>query len=135
MYCQKTSPAENGAADAPPVFGSFTSAELGFHATHRPVFLPWECSTCTGVGNSSRPMTMVNPESLNAETTDEAVIQARHERRVLVRMSKLVRSTVSETLASTIDDALSTGDDISWSRSRLLCLVRHQAITIRCCCC
>ena len=56
------------------------------------------------------------PESLDAEATLEAVFQARRERRVLVRMPKYVRSRVDEALVSTIDDALSTGDDISWSK-------------------
>ena len=57
-----------------------------------------------------------NPESTDAETTLKTIFQARHERRVLVRIPKSVRSTVAEALASTIDDALSTGDDISWSK-------------------
>ena len=78
--------------------------------------LSWECSTCIGVGNSSRPITMVNPESLDADMTVEAVIHARRKRRVLVRIPKSARSTVAEALASTIDDALSTDDDSSWSK-------------------
>ena len=59
---------------------------------------------------------MAIPESPDAETTVEAVFQARRERRVLVLIPKSVRSTVAEAVVSTIDDALSTGDDISWSK-------------------
>ena len=75
--------------------------------------MSWECSTCTGVGNSSHPMTMANPESPDAGTTLQAVHQAHRDRHVLVRIPKSVRTTVAEALAYSIDDALSTGDDIS----------------------
>ena len=78
--------------------------------------LSWECYTCTGVGNSIRTITMANPESLDAETTLDAVFQARCKRRVMVHIPKSDRSTVAEALDSTIDDALSIGDDISWSK-------------------
>ena len=59
---------------------------------------------------------MANPEYPDAETTLEAVFQACRERRILVRIPKSVRSTVAEALTSSINDAISTGDDISWSK-------------------
>ena len=40
----------------------------------------------------------------------------RREKPILVRMPKLVRSTVAEALTYAIDDVLSTGDDTSWSK-------------------
>ena len=61
-------------------------------------------------------MTTDKPESTDAVTTLEAIFQARRGGRILVRMPKSVRSTFAEALASSIDDAFSTGDDISWSK-------------------
>ena len=130
-------------------FVHLSCARLSRYASSH--LLSWECSTCNGVENSSRPITMDHTESPDAKTTLEAIFQSRSERRVLVRMSKSVRSAVADALASTmvvvwwwcrphpvrehaqdlrpplgarpassmastIDDTLSTGDDISWSR-------------------
>ena len=73
----------------------------------------WECSTCTGVWNCNRPMPTDNSVSPDAVTTVEVIFQA-----LRVRIPKSVRSTVAEALASIIDDALFSGDNIS--RSKLL---------------
>ena len=64
-----TSPAGNGAADAPPVFRSFTSSVFGFHATHRSIFCPGIALPVLAFGNSNRPITTNNVESPNAEKT------------------------------------------------------------------
>ena len=50
-----TSPEGNLAADAPPVFASFTSAAYDFHVTHRPVFCP---------GNALRVLALGIPDVL-----------------------------------------------------------------------
>ena len=78
-------------------------------------------------------MTTDNPEYPEAESTLEAIFQARRDRRVMVRIPKSVRSTVAEALAFTIDVALSMTTTLaspSYFRSCLLCLVCHHAITI-----
>ena len=77
------SPAENVAADACLRFVYLSCARLSRCASSR--LLPFECATSSGVGNSNRPITMVSPESLDAEATFEAVFQARRERRVFWR--------------------------------------------------
>ena len=68
-----------------------------YHATHRPILCPGNVLPVLALGI-------------------QAVHQARREGRVLVCIPKSVCSTVSETVISTINDALSTGDDISWSK-------------------
>ena len=95
-------------------FVHLSCTRLSRYASSR--LLSLECSTCTGVVNSSRPIAMVNLESMDAEIALEAVFLARLERCVLVPIPKSVRFAVAEALDSTIDDTLSTGNDISWSR-------------------
>ena len=70
-------------------------------------------------------MTVVNPESRDAHTNLEAVFHARSERRVLVCIPKSTRSSVAKSLASTIDDALYTGDGISWSKQLSIASAMH----------
>ena len=97
----------NWAADVPTDIRTFTLVVHGFHATYNPILC---------LGNSSRPITTDKPESPDAESTLETIFQARRERHVLVRITKSVYSTVAEAPATTIDDALSTGDSIGWSK-------------------
>ena len=102
MYCLQHRQQEMG----PQTHRKFSvrSPQPSRYASSR--LLSWECSTCTDIGNSSRPITMAKPESLHAETTLDAVFHGGPGRLVM-------------TLAGS-----------NYCRSRLLCLVCHHAITI-----